>query len=75
MKYYVYSGYVSPDNCGGERATHELREFNTEQEVLKYHEEFKRQLNEECSLVTFFIIKGKELNIQPEQVVTKYKLV
>jgi len=73
--FYVYHGYVSPDNYdSSESPTYELSEFDTEQEVLDFKEEFDNEIHDECSNVIFRVISGKELSFKPVKTVTSWKL-
>jgi hypothetical protein len=73
--FYVYYGYVSPDNCDtSDGPTYLLEEFNTEEEVIAFKEEFEENLNDETSHVIFRVIKGKELSVEPVEKVTTWKL-
>lgn len=73
--FYVYHGYVSPDNYDSSNSpTYELSSFKSEQEVLEFKEEFDAEINDECSNIIFRIISGKELSIEPVEKVTTWKL-
>lgn len=73
--FYVYHGYVSPDNYdSSERPTYQLSSFKTEQEVVKFKEEFEADLHDDCKKPIFRIISGKELQMEPVEKVTTWKL-
>lgn len=73
--FYVYSGYVSPDNCdSSEEPTHKFNYFRTEEELIKFKMEFEKSLNDDCIHVVFRIIEGKELTLTPVEKVTTWKL-
>lgn len=73
--FYVYHGYVSPDNYDASNGpTYVLDEFSTEEEVIAFKEEFDSNLNDETSNVIFRVIKGKELSVEPVEKVTTWKL-
>lgn len=73
--FFVYHGYVSPDNYDStERPTYQLISFNTEQEVVEFKEEFEAELHDECSNVIFRVISGSELSLRPVEKVTTWKL-
>lgn len=73
--YYVYHGYVSPDNYDSTNTpTYQLSEFQTEQEVIEFKEEFEADLHDECMNPIFRVISGKELSLEPVEKVTSWKL-
>lgn len=74
MKYYVYYGYISPDNCDGESTTHKIEEFVTPDAVEEFYKEWLEELNNECSKKYFRVFHGKELFLNPKETVTKYSL-
>ena len=75
--FYVYSGYLSPDNCDQSSGpTYTLREFNTPEQVT----EFKRKFEEETrgdyyGQRIFRVIEGKERKVQAIEVVKDWRLV
>jgi len=75
MKYYVYSGYISPDNCDGERETHTLEVFDTPEQVLKFKKEFDQNIHEECGHIVFNVIEGREVFFKAKKTVTEWELV
>ena len=73
--FYVYHGYVSPDNYDSTYTpTYQLSEFETEQEVIEFKEQFEAELHDECTNPIFRIISGKELSMEPVEKVTTWKL-
>lgn len=73
--FYVYHGFVSPDNYDSTNSpTYELSEFQTEQEVIQFKEEFEAQLHDECMNPIFRIFSGKELSLEPVEKITTWKL-
>lgn len=73
--FYVYHGYVSPDNYDStERPTYQLSSFNTEQEVVEFKEEFEAELHDECMNPIFRVISGREMSLKPVETVTSWKL-
>lgn len=73
--FYVYSGYVSPDNYdSSEGPTYQLNSFKTEEELINFKMEFEENLNNDCYNVEFRIIEGKELSLTPVEKVTSWKL-
>lgn len=73
--FYVYSGYVSPDNYdSSEGPTYKIDSFNTEEELIKFKIEFEEELNNDCSNVIFRIIDGKEISLTPVEKVTNWKI-
>lgn len=75
-KYFVFSGYVSPDNYdNSEGPTYGITECNTKEEVLKLREEFDKGMNDECSYITFRVFYGDELLFIPKTRVVEFDLV
>lgn len=73
--FYVYSGYVSPDNYdSSEEPTYKFDSFKTEEELIKFKMEFEENLNNDCYNVEFRIIEGKELSLTPVEKVTSWKI-
>jgi|GEM_PF-3907457 len=74
-KYYVYHGYVSPDNYDcSEGPTYRMSDFNSSQDVVEFKKEFDECICDECSNVIFRVIRGSEMWTKPIQVVTEYEL-
>lgn len=75
VMFYVYYGYVSPDNCdSSENLTHKIREFRSSEEVIAFKQEFEEELPRECSHVAFRVFEGRERPLLPKQVVQTYEL-
>jgi hypothetical protein len=73
--FYVYHGYVSPDNYdSSERPTYQLSSFHTEDEVIAFKEEFEAELHDECMKPIFRVITGREMSLKPVETVTTWKL-
>lgn len=73
--FYVYHGYVSPDNYdSSERPTYQLSAFHTEDDLISFKEEFEANLHDECMKPIFRIISGKEVSLEPVEKVTTWKL-
>lgn len=73
--FYVYHGYVSPDNYDSSYSpTYKLSSFSSEEDVIKFKEQFEAELNDECTNPVFRIISGKELSLEPVEKVTTWKL-
>lgn len=73
--YFIYHGYVSPDNYdSSEHPTYQLTVKQTESEVIAHHKEFLENLHDECCNEIYRVIKGDELLLKPMQTVTDYKL-
>lgn len=73
--YYVYHGYVSPDNYdASEGPIFKLTECETEGDVLKLKEQFEQEIHAGCAHVIFRVFKGKELELEAEEKVTVWKL-
>ena len=74
--WYIYSGYVSPDNYdSSEMPCYTIEEFKTEDEVLDFKMEFDEGIDKECSHIIFRIFKGEEKKLEPVEVITKYNIV
>jgi hypothetical protein len=74
--YFIYSGYISPDRCGGERPTHDLIRALTVEEVNKYKIHFDENTNnDECVHKYFIVIQGNEVILKPKTVVTEWELI
>lgn len=73
--FYVYHGYVSPDNYDStDYPTYKLSSFSSEEEVIEFKEQFEAELHDECTNPIFRIISGKELSMEPVEKVTTWKL-
>lgn len=73
--FYVYHGYVSPDNYDSSNSpTYELSEFATAKEVIDFKTEFDENIHNDCSNVIFRVISGKEMSLEPVETVTTWKL-
>jgi hypothetical protein len=75
MEYFwVYSGYASPDHCdASEKPTYTLRRFNSAEQVVAARKQFEEDVDdEECSNVIFRVIRGRELDMKPRQIVTDW---
>ena len=75
MKYFVYYGYTSPDNCGGEYPTHGVKPFTTSEQVIEFKKEFDENIHDECTNVEFLVIKGEVASLIPKTTVTEWELV
>lgn len=74
--FYVYSGYIGPDNYDQSSGpTYKLLKFKTAEEVIKFKKEFDEQLDEYCGHVLFTVIEGEERKVEPIKVVTEWTLV
>lgn len=74
-RYFVYHGYVSPDNYdSSERPTYEITEFDRPSEVLAFQKEFDRGIHDECCNVIFRVVLGDEMQLVPVKTVTEYQL-
>lgn len=61
VMYFVYSGYVSPDNCDASYGpTYTLTEYKTAAEVIEAKKAFHDSLNNECEYAIFRVIEGVE---------------
>ena len=73
--YYVYHGYVGPDNHdASEGPIFKLSQFENTEQVLAFKKEFDEGVHGDCSHVTFRVIEGKELELVPEKTVTVWRL-
>lgn len=73
--FFVYFGYVSPDNYdSSEEPTYKLIALDSEEKVLKLKKEFEENIHDECGNVIFRVIKGSELSLKPVKIVTEWKL-
>jgi len=73
--YYVYYGYVGPDNYDASNdPIYRLRICHTQKEVLDLKEEFEKELPKESSNPIFRVIEGIELELTPEETVTVWRL-
>ena len=73
--FYVYSGYVSPDNCKSSSGpTYTLAEFRTADEVAAAKAEFEANLHSECIHAIFRVIEGRERSMKPVSVVQAWSL-
>lgn len=73
--FYVYSGYVSPDNYdSSDRPTYTLTEFSTSEKVAAARAAFEDELNDECSNPIFRVIDGAERLLRPVSVVKEWAL-
>jgi hypothetical protein len=73
--FFVYCGYSSPDNCdSSERPTYEIKEFKTEEDVIKFKKEFDEWISNECSNIIFRVFEGTEKKIKPVKIITEWKL-
>lgn len=73
--YFVYSGHINADNCDGERPTHYLSRFKTEEEVFEFKKRFDECKHLECSHVIFIIVEGQALKLEPVEHVVEWKIV
>lgn len=73
--FYVYHGYVTPDNYDSTYSpTYKFSEFKTEQEVIEFKQAFEAEIPDECMNPIFRVISGKELKVEPVEIVTTWKL-
>lgn len=73
--FYVYSGYVSPDNWDSSNGpTHKLTSFDTADEVAEAKADFEASLNSECAHAIFRVIEGVERQLKPVEVVRSWSL-
>jgi hypothetical protein len=73
--YYVYHGYVGPDNHdASDGPVYELTECETEEDVLGLRADFDANINGETSHVIFRVIEGKERKLEPKERVTSWRL-
>ena len=76
QRYHVYYGYVSPDNYdASERPCYKMRSFDSEEDAIEFYEEFRDNINDECSNVEFRILVGDELLIRAKEVAIKHELI
>lgn len=73
MKYFVFSGYVSPDSydCCEGNMPYNITEYNSKEEVLNFKKFFDEEISGECNNIIFRIFKGEELNIVEEEIIIK----
>ena len=72
--YYVYSGYVSPDQYTAEDGPlYDIKEFRHSEDVLKFRLAFEDDIHDECSNVIFRVIEGRELSLTTKEIVTEYQ--
>jgi len=73
--YYVYHGYLSPDNYdSSDVPTYQITEFSDSDQVIVFKQLFDGDLHDECSNVIFRIFEGVEKTLTPIEVVTDYEL-
>ena len=71
--FYVYSGYVSPDNDdSSEGPTYSMKEFISKEEVVAARKEFQESICDDCSYVIFRVFEGIERRLVPKNVVETY---
>jgi len=74
--YYVYHGYVSPDNYDcSEGPTYTIAHFGQAQSVIDFKKEFDEGIHDECSNVIFRVFEGEEKTLVPIETVTNYGLI
>jgi len=74
--YYVYYGYVSPDNYDSSNGpTYEIKEIESKAGVIEFKKEFDEEMHDECANIIFRVFKGRECHLEPIEVVKDYKLV
>ena len=78
-QYFVYSGFVGPDNYDcSEGPIYTVNEFVSKEDVLSYLQEFNEATdNVECSNLIFRVFEGVERKIQPTKkvLVVEYGLI
>ena len=75
--FYVYYGYVSPDNYdASEGPTYKIEEFKTAEAVEHFKREFEEDyLNDDCDNVIFRVFDGVERELKPKVIVDSYEFV
>lgn len=74
-KYFVYSGFASPDNCaddGGPVCI--ITECQSESQVLQLKKSFDAAIHDECSCIIFRVFHGEEKQLIPKTKVVEYEL-
>ena len=76
-QYYVYSGYVGPDNYDcSEGPVYTVNEFSSKEAVLAFRKEFEEGSDyDERSNVIFRVFEGIERKLKPLERVIEYDLV
>lgn len=74
--FFIYYGYVSPDNYdASEDPIYLIKECSSAEEVLAFRKEFDEDyLHDECSNIIFRVFEGKERFLQPKKVIETYEL-
>ena len=77
MKYYVYSGYASPDNYdASEGPIYTMTVCETVQEVLDLKKYFDRDVKlSESSNSYFRVFHGEEKFLRPKEKVVEYEII
>ena len=75
MKFFVYHGYVTPDNCDASEGDgpYRLDVCTTEAQVLKLRAEHEDR-SDEASGPVFRVIEGEEIAMKPMKTVETWKL-
>ena len=65
--FFVYSGYVSPNNCdlSNDGPCYTLSQFKTSKGVIQFKKEFEEGVDGDCCNVIFRIFKGLEMDLKP----------
>ena len=77
-KYFVYSGYVTPDSYdSSEGPIYTIKEFSTEEQVLHFRKDFGEEVSdpEYAGNVIFQVIEGVEKTIVPKEKIVAFELV
>lgn len=71
--FYVYHGYVSPDNYDCSNGPiYKISEFQFEHEVLTFRKQFDEDILSDCANVIFRVFEGGERKIMENKVVVSY---
>lgn len=73
--YFVYYGYVSPDNYDASNGpTYKIKECQSVHEVVLFKKEFEESLHDECANIIFRVFEGSERFLAPKEVIISYEL-
>ena len=73
--YYIYSGYVSPDNYdNSEGPSYTIEECHTQEAVIEAKKAFEEDIHDECSYVIFRVFEGDEKKLKPKEIITEWEI-
>ena len=73
--FYVYHGYVSPDNYdASESPCYELTKIENDTELDRFKREFEEKLSNDATNIEFIVVEGVERKLVPKETVTHWIL-